>query len=154
MTNFGLLMERYLAFGDNRGQLELLRELTNRRALVPDFTGQKELIEAYYARWQHLADQLGATTFTARPQWRVIVGLGTNEMLDGGITLHPVFGFPVIPATALKGITRSYARGCSRAAEEELDTLLGKAEANRTAARRFAVSRRHPRRRRRWSNAT
>jgi hypothetical protein len=26
--NFGLLMERYLAFSSNRGQLELLRELT------------------------------------------------------------------------------------------------------------------------------
>ena len=38
--NFGLLLERYLAYGDNRGQLELLRELTDRRALVPDFTGQ------------------------------------------------------------------------------------------------------------------
>src|SRR5262249_11738736 len=44
--NFSLLMDRYLAFGDNRGQLQLLRELTDRKALVPDFQGQRELIAA------------------------------------------------------------------------------------------------------------
>ncbi len=45
--NFSLLMDRYLAYGDNRGQLQLLRELADRRALVPNFTGQTELIEAH-----------------------------------------------------------------------------------------------------------
>ena len=54
--NFGLLMERYLAFGDNRGQLQLLRELTDRRALVPDFAGLQELIAAHDARWQDTAE--------------------------------------------------------------------------------------------------
>ena len=126
--NFGLLLERYLAYGDNRGQLQLLRELTDRKALVPDFTGQKELIEAYHARWQHLAEELGAITCSARPQWRVIVGLGTNAVLGGGIVLHPVFGFPVIPATALKGISRGYARWVLERPQDELDTLLGKVD--------------------------
>ena len=48
--NFGLLLERYLAFGENRGQVQLLRELNDRKALVPDFSGQKELIEGCRAR--------------------------------------------------------------------------------------------------------
>ena len=65
--NFGLLMERYLAFGDNRGRLQLLRELTDRRALVPDFSGLQELIAAHDARWQQTAGELGAITFSARP---------------------------------------------------------------------------------------
>ncbi len=126
--NFGLLMERYLAFGDNRGQLQLVREMVDRQALVPDFTAQKELIEAYRDRWQHLADALGAITISARSQWRVIVGLGTNSILEGGITLHPVFGFPVIPATALKGISRAYARWVLERPQEEIDALLGKVD--------------------------
>jgi CRISPR-associated protein Cmr6 len=126
--NFGLLIDRYLAFGDNRGRLELLRELTNRRALVPDYSSQRELIAAHDARWRQMADNVGAITFSAHPEWRVIVGLGTNDILEGGITLHPVFGFPVVPATALKGVSRSYARWVLESPDLEIDTLLGKAE--------------------------
>jgi CRISPR-associated protein Cmr6 len=126
--NFGLLLDRYLAFGDNRGQLQLLRELTDRRALVPDFAGQRELIAAHDARWQQTAEELGAITFSAHPHWRVIVGLGTNDLLEGGITLHPVFGFPIVPASALKGITRCYANWVLEASEEEMNSLLGRAE--------------------------
>ena len=126
--NFSLLMDRYLAYGDNRGQLQLLRELADRRALVPNFTGQTELIEAHHARWQLLAAELGAITFTARPEWRVIVGLGTNDILGGGMSLHPIFGFPIIPATALKGVSRAYARWVLERPEEELDKRFGKAD--------------------------
>ncbi len=123
--NFGLLLERYLAFGSNRGQVQLVRELADRSALVPDFTKQKELVDAYSARWRKMAEEIGAITFSARSQWRVIVGLGTNDILEGGIVLHPVFGFPVLPATSLKGVTRAYARWVLERPEEELDALLG-----------------------------
>ncbi|HZW35165.1 MAG TPA: type III-B CRISPR module RAMP protein Cmr6 [Isosphaeraceae bacterium] len=126
--NLGLLMERYLAFGDNRGHLQLLRELTDRRALVPDYQGQHELIAACDARWQRTAEELGAITFSARPHWRVIIGKGTNDLLEVGIALHPVFGFPIVPASALKGVSRAYAQWVLEAPEEELDRLLGKAE--------------------------
>lgn len=126
--NLGLLMDRYLAFGDNRGQLQLLRELTDRKALLPDFQGQRELIAAYDARWQRTAEELGAITFSARPHWRVIVGRGTNDVLEMGITLHPVFGFPIVPATALKGLSRAFAQWVLETPEEELDRLLGKAD--------------------------
>src|SRR5205823_8655422 len=112
-------------------RLELVRELTNRKALVPDFQGQRELIAAYDARWQHTAEELGAITFSARPHWRVIIGLGTNDLLEGGITLHPVFGFPIVPATALKGISRAYARWVLDTPEEEMDPLLGAADEER-----------------------
>lgn len=126
--NFGLLLERYLAFGDNRGQVQLLRELTDRKALVPDFAGLKELIEAQQARWDGLAESFGAVTFAARPEWRAVVGLGTNAILGGGMMLHPVFGFPVIPASSLKGICSSYARWGLERADEELDVLFGKVD--------------------------
>jgi len=129
--NFGLLLERYLAFGDNRGQTQLLREMGDRKALVPDFAGVKELIEAHHARWVQLASDVGAETFSAHPEWRVIVGLGTNSVLGSGMTLHPVFGFPVIPSSALKGMCRKYAEYVLELPENELDSLFGKAEGER-----------------------
>jgi len=126
--NFGLLQERYLAFGSNRGKLEIVREMIDRSALMPDFTRQKELVEAVSARWRNLAAEMGAITFSARPQWRVIVGLGTNDILEGGITLHPVYGFPVVPATSLKGVSRAYAHWVLERPEQELDVMLGKVD--------------------------
>ena len=142
--NFGLLLERYLAFGDDRGQLQLLRELTDRRALVPDFTGQQELIEAHDAAGKTPPRSWGPITFSARPQWRVIVGLGSNDMLEGGITLHPVFGFPIIPATALKGVSRCYARWVLKPPEEEMDRCSA-GRRTRGVARRLGVPGRQPR---------
>src|SRR5437899_821980 len=121
--NFSLLLERYLAFGDNRGQPQLLRELNDRKALVPDFTPHKDLIGAQADRWRDTAEELGAVTFTARPQWRVIVGLGTNDLLGGGIVLHSVLGFPVMPASALKGVSRRYASFIEERPVEELHTM-------------------------------
>jgi CRISPR-associated protein Cmr6 len=43
-----------------------------------------------------------------KPDWRVVVGLGTDSVYETGITLHHIYGFPYIPASAIKGIVRSY----------------------------------------------
>lgn len=126
--NFSLLLERYLAFGDNRGQPQLLREMNDRKALVPSFTALADLIEAHAARWRDTAGELGAVTFTARTQWRVIVGLGTNDLVGGGIVLHPILGFPIVPASCLKGVARRYADFIEECPAEELDVRFGKAE--------------------------
>jgi CRISPR-associated protein Cmr6 len=128
--NFGLLLDRYLAFATDRGQVKLLRELTDRSALVPEFTRQKELIDAYSARWRKAAEEMGAITFTARTHWRVVVGKGTNLILEAGIVLHPVFGFPIVPATSLKGVSRTYAQWVLERPEEERNALLGMADAD------------------------
>ena len=150
--NFGLFMERYLAFGDNRGQLQLLRELINRRALVPDFTGQKELIEAYCARWEHMADELGATTFSALPQWRVIVGLGTNEfwMEESCFIRSSVFRSSPRPPSKARLALCHVARG---GAAGRAGYTAGEAGRRGQVARRSGVSGRYPRHLP-WSNAT
>lgn len=123
--NFGLLMDRYLAYTDERGKVQLLREFNNRQALEPDFRGLEALIRAHQARWQRTAAALGATVLFARPEWRVIVGLGTHELLGGGITVHPVYGFPILPASALKGICRAYAERVLDQPADRVDRLLG-----------------------------
>ncbi len=123
--NLALLLERYLAYEEDRGRTRLLRELTDRRGLVPDFSGQKELIEAHRARWERLASELGAVTFGARPEWRVVVGLGSNALLQGGISLHPIYSFPIIPASALKGVCRSYAERVAEKPADEVGRLFG-----------------------------
>ncbi len=46
---------------------------------------------------------------TLRAASRVIVGLGAESVLETSIRLHRVYGFPVIPGSALKGLARAYA---------------------------------------------
>lgn len=109
-TNLGLLMDRYLAYSQNRERLpEFVREFQNRQALAIDLSPLADLVAATYSRWQERAAALGATTFQATPEWRVVIGTGNHALLEVGITLHRVYGLPFVPASALKGITRLYA---------------------------------------------
>lgn len=125
--NLGLLMDRYIAYSAGWQGLEPVREFQDRRAMALDLSPLGELIAACLNRWQEMADRLGAVTFTASPEWRVVVGLGRHAILDGGMALHRVYGFPMIPATSLKGVTRFYAEMMTELTEEEVATWFGAA---------------------------
>lgn len=53
---------------------------------------------------------LGYTTASDvfQVSWRLVVGLGLPSPLETGIVLHHVYGVPVIPGSALKGLTRAW----------------------------------------------
>jgi CRISPR-associated protein Cmr6 len=123
--NFGLLLDRFVAYDARRGGLQLVREFSDRSTLVPDFSKQQELLDAYRERWRLQAETMGAATFSARPEWRTIVGLSTNAVLETGITLHPVLGLPVVPGSSLKGITRCYVEGLLDEPRERIDAQFG-----------------------------
>ncbi len=123
--NLGLKMDRLLPHGLGRQGPELVREFADRGALVPDLAPLSDLVVAWRVRWERVAAAADAVTFNASPEWRVIVGLGGNALLQGGITLHHVYGLPFIPATSLKGITRLYAEVVVEVPEEEVARLFG-----------------------------
>lgn len=128
VDNFSLLLDRCLAYARGPQGPGLVREYANREALVPDFAPLADLVAANLARWEALATYLGAATLTASPDWRTIVGLGTNSLLEGGLTLHRVYGFPIVPAMAVKGVTRLYAEAVAEIPVEESQRLFGAAD--------------------------
>jgi len=65
-----------------------------------------ELQTAVHKRWEETI--AGAETFQAKNRSRLIVGLGGKNVLEFGITLDHVSGLPIIPGSALKGLTRTY----------------------------------------------
>jgi CRISPR-associated protein Cmr6 len=69
----------------------------------------ERLWEALYQRWLTLTKALGAETFQARLAWRMVVGLGGQSVLETDLTLDHLTGLPIIPGSALKGLTRAYA---------------------------------------------
>ncbi len=63
------------------------RELANARALLGD-------------------NRIREVTF--KTQWRMVQGLGLESVYETSMTLHHVYGIPYIPASALKGLVRSW----------------------------------------------
>ncbi|MEZ4687225.1 MAG: type III-B CRISPR module RAMP protein Cmr6 [Bacteroidia bacterium] len=58
-------------------------------------------------------------SLTQEPYSRLAIGLGTASVFGTGILLHPVYGFPFLPATSIKGVTRSWIVSCCFDGEEE-----------------------------------
>jgi CRISPR-associated protein Cmr6 len=48
-------------------------------------------------------------SFTAATDSRLIIGLGGTSVIETGMTLHPLYGFPYLPGSGIKGLARAYA---------------------------------------------
>jgi CRISPR type III-B/RAMP module RAMP protein Cmr6 len=59
-----------------------------------------------------------------KPDWRLVVGLGSGSVFETSIFLHHVYGFPYIPASAVKGALRSYLITTLQGTEAESEALL------------------------------
>jgi CRISPR type III-B/RAMP module RAMP protein Cmr6 len=66
------------------------------------------LARSLYQRWLLMLQSLNTTRFDAALEWRMVVGLGGESVLETDITLHHLYGLPIIPGSALKGLTRAY----------------------------------------------
>lgn len=110
----GLLLQRYLcenATGNN-GNPEEKRAILQAAINAAGNEEVQTLYRGAFDRWKvslpkdpppiELATQGRAT------QGRLIVGLGSENVLETGIRLHHTYGLPVIPGSALKGLTAHY----------------------------------------------
>ncbi len=112
--NLGLILDKYVpqdVIEKNENKGPWLKYLVQEQSHVFD----AELFQAVALRQRRmLANIRGIHTFSAALAWRMIVGLGGESVLETDLTLHHLYGVPIIPGSALKGLTRAYA-----AAEEK-----------------------------------
>jgi CRISPR type III-B/RAMP module RAMP protein Cmr6 len=106
--NLGLILDKYpervaIEKGDGRGQW--LREIE------PVSHIDAALSENVYQRWLAMTTAMQARHFSAAIDWRMVVGLGGETVLETDLTLHYLYGTPYIPGSALKGLTRAYVTG-------------------------------------------
>jgi len=116
--NYGLRIDRLLLCDQSSWELAN----SSKQRFVPSVNGRRQLafeaeakaaLEAYKARWDSVLSVLqgySVQTFTLCAASRVIVGLGAESVLETSIRLHRIYGFPIIPGSALKGLARSYAK--------------------------------------------
>lgn len=125
----GLLLQRYLykLDSDSESQHEEKRALLGGAIRAAQDDGVHALYEQAYARWKAELerDQLTATSVLQSVD-RLIVGLGSESVLETGIRLHHAYGLPVLPGSALKGLAAHYCdqiwgeRGSSNPSEHAL----------------------------------
>lgn len=113
--NIGLWLDRFLTVNPQTWQLtqaakhrRCALQLTQQSQVQAKVGALKERQEAML-RWYE-GRGFAVKRFSAKPVWRFVVGLGAAHVLETGITLHRIFGLPIIPGNALKGAARAYAQ--------------------------------------------
>ena len=121
----GLLLARYLpeqdtkgAGGENQGKVR--RELQH--AACSATLVARPLYETAFERWEaslkYGTPAMPTRTGRFRICGRMIVGLGADNLLETGITLHHTYGVPVVPGSALKGLAAHYCHCVMGSAEK------------------------------------
>src|SRR6266568_3398010 len=106
--NLALILDKYPPDdvpGNSQGKSEWLKRLE------PNGHIDTALTQSAYARWRAMISAMGVIPFHAALDWRIVIGLGGESVLETDITLHHLYGIPFIPGSALKGLTRAYVTG-------------------------------------------
>ena len=113
VSHAGLVLSRYLAIaawtkektGGKGSHTEARKQLFE--AAIGATLKAKSLYEHAFSRWQSsLASETTCQELQARG--RLIVGLGADNILETGITLHHTYGVPFVPGSCLKGLAAHY----------------------------------------------
>lgn len=114
--NAGLWLEHFASWQERNGELKRTQETDHRKRIPRDFNQCElsRLISAHKARWDAMLNDCEwqgykVHKFPMHADSRVIVGLGAESVLETSVRLHHIYGFPLIPSSALKGVARSYA---------------------------------------------
>lgn len=103
----GLWLDRYIDTQERESK-------ESRHQFVGEVAGMLEspLYPSFYHRWYAALAQADPVPLFAEAHvdGRMIVGLGTESVLETAISLHHTYGVPYIPGSALKGLAASFAR--------------------------------------------
>ena len=78
----------------------------------------EDLKNRYFSIYSH--------TFILRTKTRLLIGFaGTDTILENSLSLHPYYGFPVIPGSSLKGLARHYCKEYESLSEETILKVFG-----------------------------
>lgn len=62
--------------------------------------------------------------FTLSTKTRLIINLAKESILENSIAVHPFYGFPIIPASAIKGVTKHFIKMIEISDEFDIDDIV------------------------------
>lgn len=107
-SNAGVLRDRYLRVAVKDKDKKHPEERKNLFEAMQQALSSSEPLyeEAYRRHMLALAPPKQEGRFST--QGRIVIGLGGENVLETGLTLHHTYGTPMIPGTALKGLASHY----------------------------------------------
>lgn len=118
----GLVHERYvpLVYPDRGQEPDWFTVLPKDREAVLTRVagvGVPSVYRVAWQRWRAALDGSGAVTAVVEARSRILIGHGNPVPTEVGITLHPVYGVPLLTGTALKGLLNHYLATWGRVAD-------------------------------------
>ncbi|MBI5194649.1 MAG: type III-B CRISPR module RAMP protein Cmr6 [Nitrospirae bacterium] len=140
-SNIGLLFNKYVYCWQTGWQMneehikgfrKSIAESVSKLKLPKD----KDYVAALNRRHRTVIESLNHSgwhieLFELTTDTRLIIGLGGTSVIETGMTLHPLYGFPYLPGSGLKGLARAYAEiaiehePTEEAFRKELKKILG-----------------------------
>ena len=120
ISNLGLLFNKFFYcwtndWQSNEEQNKIFRkDIEDKIAKIKLSKDNDYLINALNSRQKAIVDGMKTfnchvESFNAITDSRLIIGLGGTSVIETGMTLHPLYGFPYLPGSGLKGLARAYA---------------------------------------------
>jgi CRISPR-associated protein Cmr6 len=107
-ANAGLLKDKFLrALVDDVGENDTAARTALFRAMSKSIIQSEAVYRSAYRRQIAYHQKLRADGLFST-SGRMIIGLGGENVLETGLTLHHTYGTPIIPGTALKGLASHY----------------------------------------------
>ena len=113
--NISLFYKKFLRWYDDRNKLVLKKDFNkkNKKDYKKDhlefIAGLRKIPLKDYEDLKKRYYFNDSDSFVLTSRTRLLVGFaGGDTVLENSISLHPYYGFPVIPGSSLKGLTRHY----------------------------------------------
>lgn len=107
-ANASLIMDRYLRAPFKDAEYKNARRELH-QSMQESLTRSKIPYEGAFNRYKNsIPDSSQRADFKTLRGLRMILGLGNENVLETGLTLHHTYGTPMIPGTALKGLAAHY----------------------------------------------
>jgi CRISPR-associated protein Cmr6 len=106
--NAGLVLSRYLKEQKQKENNAGENARTELLEAAEKIVGNGDVKELYKTAFERRRLFLGGVHKTFRFTGRMIVGLGSSNVLETGLTLNLLYGTPLIPGSALKGLAAHY----------------------------------------------
>lgn len=118
--NFGLLFSRFQLFKnalekkDDKEKLKIYENLEKESLRIYSLPKMQDILTGYHRRLNEVEKSLIKSDFKRfdphlkmKVDWRLAVGLGNPSVLDTGLVLHSIYGFPYLSGKGLKGAVRN-----------------------------------------------
>lgn len=127
-VNLGLWSQRFVEWQEEREGRKVAQIEARSRGYgfiqQRQWGAYRELLRAYCERMKRLVRARGGKVFVYALRSRMVIGLGGADVREVGFSFHRM-GFPYVPASSLKGLTRAAALLLCHSSQEEVDALLG-----------------------------